>query len=840
VFQNKGSAMNIIKSGFGVFLAAVLAGCGGSESGPKEITSFTNLQTIGFESEAVTLIVGNTESFVASGGSGTGALSYESSDEAVVSVTQSGVVSANSVGTATVTATKAADNLYAAASATLAITVTPKVEQSIAFGSDTYNVIITNQLTISTTGGEGVGAVSFASSDDNIASVSNEGVVSAISLGTVTITATKAEDNTYAQATAQTSITVTPKLSQSITFGAQNYTVVIGNSQSIAATGGPGIGEIAYVSSDPSVATINSTGLLTGVAIGSVTITAVKAADSTYEEAVASTSVSVSGLLEQSITFASSDYTLTVNDTQTITAGGGEGTGEITYSSADESVVTISQSGLVTALDVGSTTITAIKAADQLYAETFVTATVTVQPAVPDAPVISVVWTGNGRLTVGWAEVTDATSYSLFYATESIAALDDLSNLESLNGAVTVPNVTSDYTLAGLENNTQYFLVVTALTGSVESPISNELASTPLNPLNDTGITMSGNGTSGINATCTKAIQNGGHVPQDCDQGRDADTTITASKVGTGVAAFDYTKLGSDGSAIPVQNGTWSATGTEADGTLWSCVRDNVTGLVWEVKTTTGPHAITVKGTWQNRNTLADTTNTEGLCGITDWRVPSLTELLTIVNNGRQNPAFDLPRFPNGKSQSYWTSDPISGVATNAWTVNFFAGIGNSKAKTSNFQVRLVSGAYAASKFDAARFVDNGDGTVSDVVTGLMWKRCPEGLSGGDCNNGSASTLVWGGSMKAARDSVYAGYDDWRLPNMKEMQTLVDVTKNNPAQDTSVFPNPNNVLEYWTSSLTKKANPVSQSYRINFQRGLSQFVARTGSQNAQWLVRDDI
>ena len=94
--------------------------------------------------------------------------------------------------------------------------------------------------------------------------------------------------------------------------------------------------------------------------------------------------------------------------------------------------------------------------------------------------------------------------------------------------------------------------------------------------------------------------------------------------------------------------------------------------------------------------------------------------------------------------------------------------------------------------------------------------------------------------MKAARDSVYAGYDDWRLPNMKEMQTLVDVTKNNPAQDTSVFPNPNNVLEYWTSSLTKKTNPATQSYRINFQRGLSQFVARTGSQNAQWLVRDDI
>jgi hypothetical protein len=55
-----------------------------------------------------------------------------------------------------------------------------------------------------------------------------------------------------------------------------------------------------------------------------------------------------------------------------------------------------------------------------------------------------------------------------------------------------------------------------------------------------------------------------------------------------------------------------------------------------------------------------------------------------------------------------------------------------------------------------------------------------------------------------------------------------------------VFPNPNNVLNYWTSSLAKKTSPVTQSYRINFQRGLSEFKVRTGSQNAQWLVRDDI
>ena len=104
----------------------------------------------------------------------------------------------------------------------------------------------------------------------------------------------------------------------------------------------------------------------------------------------------------------------------------------------------------------------------------------------------------------------------------------------------------------------------------------------------------------------------------------------------------------------------------------------------------------------------------------------------------------DIPRFPNAKSQSYWTSDPVSGVTANAWTVNFFAGIGNSKAKTSNFQVRLVAGDYAASRFEGSRFIDNSDGTLTDLVTGLMWKRCPEGLSGATCNQGTVSNKVWG------------------------------------------------------------------------------------------------
>ena len=627
-------------------------------------------------------------------------------------------------------------------------------------------------------------------------------------------------------------------LVQTIAFASSSYEIVIGNTETLQVTGGLGTGALSFESSDTNVATVSADGEVSAIAIGSATITATKASDSSYLEATATTQVEVIPKLEQTIAFGQDSYTLTVGETQTIAASGGDGTGTISYSSSDESIATVTSEGLLTALASGSTTITAVKAADELYAEATATAAVTVEVAKPDAPTLSLDWIGNSRLTVSWQEVEEATGYNLYYATESISALTFLSNLEALEGSTQVEVLPPDHTVSGLSNNVAYYLVVTALVGSAESDASNEIVATPRNPLNDTGIIVSGNGTSGINNTCTKAIQNEGHVPQDCDQGRDADGSIAENKVGTGAAAFDFTKLGSDGTPLAIQNVAWSADGTEAEGSQWSCIRDNVTGLVWEIKTASGTHSFNEKVTWQNRGTLADTTNAETLCGITAWRVPSVTELLTIANNGRQNPANDVNRFPNSKSQAYWTDDSVSGVTTNAWAVNFFSGIGNSKAKTQTYQVRLVAGDYAATRFDRTRFVDNGDGTVTDLVTGLMWKKCPEGLSGGECEEGAVSNKVWGVAMKTARDSTFAGYDDWRLPNLKEIQTLVDVSKNNPAQDTTLFPNPNNVLNYWTSSLTKKPDPLTQSWRINFQRGLPEVKVRTGSQNAQWLVRD--
>lgn len=626
---------------------------------------------------------------------------------------------------------------------------------------------------------------------------------------------------------------------QSISFANNEYEVIIGNSKSIVVGGGEGTGAVTYSSSDNNILTISDDGLVNAIALGIATVTATKEADAIYSGASASASVEVTPKKEQTITFDIPKFTLVIGDVESIVASGGEGTGAITYSSSDEAIISITADGVATANVIGSAVITATKAADDMYEEA--TATISVD-VVADAielaaPEISSLSTGNSRAQISWSGVQNATSYNLYRAKENIDSIDVYATLD---GGTLFVNVTSPLIQTGLTNGQGYYYVATAVTGESESTISNQLFVVPRNPLNDTGLLKSGNAQSGVNATCTDIIQSDGHVPQDCDQGRDADETVIDNKVGSGSAAFDLTKLGSDGAALAIQDGTWSADGSESDGTLWSCVKDNHTGLVWEVKTIEGPHSFEQenKVNWASRDVPAAASNDEVLCGITSWRVPTVVELITIANNNRHNPAFITTHFPNGKSQSYWTSLPVAGNSANAWTINFYSGIGNSKAKTMNFQVRLVSGDYTANDTSTSRYLVNGDGTATDLVTGLMWKQCPEGLSGDDCSAGTPATLVWGGSMKAARDSTFAGHSDWRLPNMKEFQSIVAFDKYNPAINTEVFPNPGAVLNFWTSTPRTLTSPVNQSWRINFAIGLNEQKNRTGSQNSQLLVRD--
>jgi hypothetical protein len=98
-------------------------------------------------------------------------------------------------------------------------------------------------------------------------------------------------------------------------------------------------------------------------------------------------------------------------------------------------------------------------------------------------------------------------------------------------------------------------------------------------------------------------------------------------------------------------------------------------------------------------------------------------------------------------------------------------------------------------------FVDNGDGTVSDSSTGLMWDQCAAGLSGADCTTGTYAAYTWANAFGlTATQNVanYKGYSDWRLPSVVELMTLVKGTTG-PTIDTAAFPSTPSYI-FWTSS----------------------------------------
>ncbi len=96
--------------------------------------------------------------------------------------------------------------------------------------------------------------------------------------------------------------------------------------------------------------------------------------------------------------------------------------------------------------------------------------------------------------------------------------------------------------------------------------------------------------------------------------------------------------------------------------------------------------------------------------------------------------------------------------------------------------------------------IENGDGTVTDELTGLMWMRCAAGESGDDCGSGSAGSYTWQEAVDYCENLDFAGHDEWRLPDRYELQSLVDYQRTNPAIDTAAFPRALSLAAFWSSS----------------------------------------
>lgn len=311
-----------------------------------------------------------------------------------------------------------------------------------------------------------------------------------------------------------------------------------------------------------------------------------------------------------------------------------------------------------------------------------------------------------------------------------------------------------------------------------------------------------------------------------------------------------YTKLGASGNDLP------------DSATSWAMVRDNVTGLIWEMKNNmdsrqdySNPHDADNTYTWYDPNLAinrqgypgdgTDTVdiitalNAENYGGFSDWRLPTVKELSFISDRGIYNPAINSNYFPNTQASIYWSSTPDDYYTGNAWYVNFYDGYTQHNPKYSNYYVRAVRGG----KF-ANSFIDNHDGTVTDTSTGLMWQQetAPGSGSGSYpdrynwqqalsyCENLILNNDgAWTSGVPNASGSRYS---DWRLPNISELQSLVNNEGSALAINSDYFPDTAAAGYFSSTTLSlyrSYENCVAYAWYVSFFGGNPNYYGKSDS-----------
>ena len=191
------------------------------------------------------------------------------------------------------------------------------------------------------------------------------------------------------------------------------------------------------------------------------------------------------------------------------------------------------------------------------------------------------------------------------------------------------------------------------------------------------------------------------------------------------------------------------------DGTI----TDNVTSLMWQMD-----HDGLLYNWFEATGTF-DAINNPGttdvcgeltLGGYTNWRLPERRELESIVDYGVVNPAIDTDYFPNTGIFNYWSSTEHDSTA--AWYGKFADGSIKQGDKTTRIHLRCVRGVVWGDN----DFLDNGDGTVTDTIAGLMWQKA-----------GQTSSYDWEAMLGICSGLSLAGHTNWRLANIKELESIV-------------------------------------------------------------------
>ena len=247
-------------------------------------------------------------------------------------------------------------------------------------------------------------------------------------------------------------------------------------------------------------------------------------------------------------------------------------------------------------------------------------------------------------------------------------------------------------------------------------------------------------------------------------------------------------------------------------------VTDNNTRLVWQ-KLDGG------EMTYEKAVAYCDSLT---LAGYADWRLPTGIELFSINNHGKLNPAIDTAYFTQTLADYWWTSEKRCDDTTKIWVVNSGGGIGAhpktetiSAGGTKRFHVRAVRDAITTT-FSVPHFTENDNGTITDNNTGLVWQKIQ-----------NPDTITWEQALTYASSLTLAGKSDWRLPNIKELQSLNIVSIHNPSFDKNYFTNVGSG-NYWSS--TSMHNTPTLAWDINVDYGIVSYNNKALKENVL-LVR---
>jgi hypothetical protein len=200
-------------------------------------------------------------------------------------------------------------------------------------------------------------------------------------------------------------------------------------------------------------------------------------------------------------------------------------------------------------------------------------------------------------------------------------------------------------------------------------------------------------------------------------------------------------------------------------------VIDRATGLIWPQNASPA----TFPMSWAEAFEYVARLNRVGYHGIFDWRLPCRRELFSLISHQQTNPA--LPHghpFIDVFSGYYWTSSECRRLADQAWYIHIGGGRIYRGMKHGSYMLWPVTGPQSNDEASSKRFmVENV--TVRDRFTGRVWLGSFDEIE---------RPLSWEkalATIRALNAHKAGGYEDWRLPNIRELESLVDLNRHSPA-----------------------------------------------------------